>query len=344
MSPGYITIDRGSGIPIAEQIANRLLTAILDGKLDPGERLPPERDLAESLGVSRGTVKRAYSRLVQTQAIDMRQGSGSYVLKNGHILEQNQKNEAAEIITATFLRLRGMGLSEKEILNLVNLHALSGENGNELRKMTIMVVSNNHDILSELEQQLSYLTESSPFLFTLTFLTLGMIVGSPDPLQMLSGYDLIIATTIDYPDILALAPSLGRRTIEARISPRTRTLTTLLSLPEDAKISVVYRTANFRDMVLKCLYSFDFKRENIFCFTDREYNPESHSDNGVSVIVNHNQSPVYTDAAFEKRNREFTEQGGHIIRFEYQLERGSLVYIEDQIQQLMKQAQEAGQE
>lgn len=331
-----IQIGRESNISIAEQIANQLLGFILHGDLDPGERLPPERDLAEYLGVSRGTVKRAYAKLVQSQAIDMRQGSGSYVLKNGHVLEQNQKKEAAEIIAAAFERLRGMGLSEKEILNLVNLQSLGATREGGIQKVMIMVVSNNHDILSELEQQLSYLTDSSPFLFTMSFLTLDTIAGSGDPVQMLMAYDLIIVTSIDYPQILKMSPMVKNKVVEASLSPRTRTLVRLSALPVDSRINVIYRTTIFRDMVLGSLVSLDFRRENIFCYLDTEYNPAHHYDGGVSVVVNFNESPVFLDPAFAERNREFIERDGVIMRYEYQLDRSALVYIEDRIQKLLQ--------
>ncbi len=61
----------------------------------------------------------------QMRLTDVTQGSGNYVLKSAHIIEQNQKKEAAELIGSVFLTLREMGLSDKEIMNLVNLQYLS---------------------------------------------------------------------------------------------------------------------------------------------------------------------------------------------------------------------------
>ena len=42
--------------------------AILDGRLRAGERVPPSRDLARSLAVSRNTVAAAYDRLVRQRS------------------------------------------------------------------------------------------------------------------------------------------------------------------------------------------------------------------------------------------------------------------------------------
>lgn len=57
-----LDVDRG-GAPIHAQITAQLSAAIRDGTLQPGARLPAERDLAESLGVSRMTVRQALGAL-----------------------------------------------------------------------------------------------------------------------------------------------------------------------------------------------------------------------------------------------------------------------------------------
>jgi Transcriptional regulators len=53
---------------------------IADGELAPGDRLPPERKLAESLGVSRGSLRQAFHILAERGIIESRQGDGTYLL------------------------------------------------------------------------------------------------------------------------------------------------------------------------------------------------------------------------------------------------------------------------
>src|SRR4051794_2114821 len=52
---------------------------IADGALVPGQRLPPEAELAESLGTSRSTVREAVRALVTARVLDVRRGDGTYV-------------------------------------------------------------------------------------------------------------------------------------------------------------------------------------------------------------------------------------------------------------------------
>ncbi len=65
--------DRTSRIYVA------LREAILDGRLASGDRVPATRDLANQLGVARGTVTAAYDRLVGEGFLESRTGSGTFV-------------------------------------------------------------------------------------------------------------------------------------------------------------------------------------------------------------------------------------------------------------------------
>ncbi|CAM4142014.1 HTH-type transcriptional regulator Mce2R [Mycobacterium basiliense] len=64
---------------VDEQIATSIADAILDGAFPPGSVLPPERELAEQLGVNRTSLRQGLARLQQMGLIETRQGSGNVV-------------------------------------------------------------------------------------------------------------------------------------------------------------------------------------------------------------------------------------------------------------------------
>lgn len=66
--------------PIYQALATALEAAIGDGRLPAGERLPPQRDLAYELGVTVGTVGRAYDMLGRRGLVRGEIGRGTYVL------------------------------------------------------------------------------------------------------------------------------------------------------------------------------------------------------------------------------------------------------------------------
>ena len=65
------------------QIADQIAALIEKGEYGAGERLPPERDLAKQLGVSRPSVREALIALEVEGLVEVRIGSGIYVLAPG---------------------------------------------------------------------------------------------------------------------------------------------------------------------------------------------------------------------------------------------------------------------
>lgn len=67
----------GAGLgPRSSALADRLVTAIAVGAYSPGERLPPERELASSLDVSRDTVRQALQHVGSLGLVETRRGRG----------------------------------------------------------------------------------------------------------------------------------------------------------------------------------------------------------------------------------------------------------------------------
>ncbi|MFC0167604.1 GntR family transcriptional regulator [Pseudoduganella danionis] len=76
--PALGAIDRNRG-GIGRQLAEALRNAISRGELAAGERLPSTRALAESLGLSRGTVTEAYEQLMAEGCLDAQPGASTKV-------------------------------------------------------------------------------------------------------------------------------------------------------------------------------------------------------------------------------------------------------------------------
>ena len=70
---------RKTGIKLHEQITVRLRELITNGELKPGDRLPPERTLAQLFHVSRNSIREAIRTLENKQVLICRPGSGTFV-------------------------------------------------------------------------------------------------------------------------------------------------------------------------------------------------------------------------------------------------------------------------
>jgi len=72
-------LDESSAQPLYQQLQRALRAAIENRVIAPDDALPPERDLAEMLGVSRITVRKAIDELVEEGLLIRKQGSGTFV-------------------------------------------------------------------------------------------------------------------------------------------------------------------------------------------------------------------------------------------------------------------------
>lgn len=66
-----------------KRLADAVGKAIAEGLIDPGSKLPPHRLLADSLGVTIGTISRAYGELERVGLVVARVGDGTYVRQRG---------------------------------------------------------------------------------------------------------------------------------------------------------------------------------------------------------------------------------------------------------------------
>ena len=64
---------------LPDQIASRLIALITERQLKAGDRLPPERELAATMGVSRSSLREALRALAMLGVADMRHGDGTYL-------------------------------------------------------------------------------------------------------------------------------------------------------------------------------------------------------------------------------------------------------------------------
>lgn len=74
-----LKVDKTSAVPAYRQIYEQVIALAESGALEPGDRLPPTRTLATTVGVDRSTVLRAYGELWALGYLESRQGSYSTI-------------------------------------------------------------------------------------------------------------------------------------------------------------------------------------------------------------------------------------------------------------------------
>ena len=105
------------------QIADQIRALIADGEFTAGDRLPPERDLARQLGVSRPSVRESLIALEIEGLLDVRVGSGIYVTQPGE--RRGQAELAGE--SGPFEVMRARWMIESECAALAAKNATPGQ-------------------------------------------------------------------------------------------------------------------------------------------------------------------------------------------------------------------------
>ena len=102
-----------NALPKYVQISEFLIRDIAAGRLMDGERLPPEREMAESLEISVGTLRKSLAELTKQGLLERIQGSGNYI-RHGNIEDSVYAMFRLELLS-------GGGLPRADILDLETL-------------------------------------------------------------------------------------------------------------------------------------------------------------------------------------------------------------------------------
>ena len=108
-----LDIERDSDVPISTQIYWQLAYQIESGRLQPGTRLPPVRELGAALRVNPNTVRAVYRRLADAGYVVGRHGAGTRVVDRPPVRRGAQA--LAGIVAETLRRAAQLGFTQDEV-------------------------------------------------------------------------------------------------------------------------------------------------------------------------------------------------------------------------------------
>ncbi|WP_324651705.1 GntR family transcriptional regulator [Georgenia sp. H159] len=111
-----LALDPDDPTPPYAQLRRQLADLIAAGRLGPGDRLPPLRQLAGDLGVAVGTVARTYRELEQDGLLTSRRGGGTRVAASGRTPATDRRQLLAGMAEEFVARARGLGFTDEEVV------------------------------------------------------------------------------------------------------------------------------------------------------------------------------------------------------------------------------------
>ena len=110
---GSLDVERDSDVPISTQIFWQLAYQIDSGRLLPGSRLPPVRELGAALRVNPNTIRAVYRRLADSGYVTSRHGAGTHVADRPP--QRRGAEELAGIVAELLRRAAHAGFTADEV-------------------------------------------------------------------------------------------------------------------------------------------------------------------------------------------------------------------------------------
>ena len=113
------SIDFNSPVPVYRQVIQAIKLEILSGRLQPGNQLPPIRELAKILKLNPNTVAKAYYNLEEEGFVESKMGSGSWVNFKNNKLDSLRKAMIEDEVKSFLERAFSLGASIEDVKNLI---------------------------------------------------------------------------------------------------------------------------------------------------------------------------------------------------------------------------------
>lgn len=245
-----IDLERKSGIPLYVQVAQMISGMIGDGTWAPGFRLPPERQMAQLLGVSRNTVSASYAYLENRGLVYSSRGRGTFVIgdqpekdmetENGH--GAKGLSALADVLFQLGIQA-GMDPAQTAALvqERVSLHQARSP------AISIGLVECNREQLDFFSQKLNL----GGGVRVVPILWPGEERGR-EILDHCAGVDLVV-TTFFHLEEVSRCLGLDLEVLGIALDPDLETMVRIAQLPRGSKVALVCLSHQFAERVKKSL-------------------------------------------------------------------------------------------
>lgn len=108
-----------SQAPIYQQIVDHILTGIVSGRYQSGERLQSVRELSVQAAVNPNTMQRAMAELEDMGLVVTQRNSGRFVTENGEAIKMAKEEKAIEVARNFLISMKALGYEREEVLSLL---------------------------------------------------------------------------------------------------------------------------------------------------------------------------------------------------------------------------------
>lgn len=113
--------------PIYQQIIDNFKKQIIRGELHQGDKIPSQREFAETIRVNPNTVQRAYREMENMKMVETVRGQGTFLIAGAQMQAEFKKAMAGGVLNYFISEMKSLGYSRTEMLDLLSRHLDSEE-------------------------------------------------------------------------------------------------------------------------------------------------------------------------------------------------------------------------
>jgi len=107
-----------TGQPIYRQIMDDYQKQLVRGELQPGDKIPSQREYAQTHQVNPNTVQRAYREMEAMHMVETIRGQGTFVRVGGAELQRIRMDMAVKVLEYFIGEMRSLGFNREDILQM----------------------------------------------------------------------------------------------------------------------------------------------------------------------------------------------------------------------------------
>ncbi|WP_169853308.1 GntR family transcriptional regulator [Anaerohalosphaera lusitana] len=251
-----ISIERKRGVALYTQIKDAICEAISRSPDTKRLVLPPQRDLASRLGVSRNTVSMAYAELEREGIVASYVGKGTVVLRGVTEVEDHSRRELLErTIRHSVEESLAMGFTLQDYRECVE-HFLKDKEEKFGHLKLIFVECNREQLLYFSEHLLS-----DPGVSVVPLLLRDIRSKNKDVMAELKDAECVVTSFYHKEELENLLPDKGPPIVGIHLQPEMSTIVQIARIPRSHTLGVVAGSKQFLDEMFRTLEDMELKED-----------------------------------------------------------------------------------
>ena len=313
------SIEKNSTVSIYQQLINQVTRKVQNGELPSGKKLPTVRELADQLGIARGTVKHAYEELERKGIITMTRGKGTFIREQAR-QESSAKVRAMAAIERLLDEMESLSFSPQEIQMFFNLKMRERMERDD--NVCIIFIDCNPETLANIINQISVLPNIEAHKLLLNN-------ALKEPFVIDDFADLVI-TTSTHMNQLSSVVSNKEKLVQVVTAPSSPTVAKMAMIGGKS-VGILCASETYSHIILRSMQNLELSCKNIETFL---FGSAAHLDTFLrhkDVLIVPNDFLLFCSRTEGDLIRQADQLGKTVIRYKYQIDGGSFLNVQEKI-------------